>query len=144
MVFDLLSENDKLNGFKVDKRKAFELIELPEERINQIVNFVANNTLRGTDFPIDLKYFSIQNGKVTIVDGLEKELEEKHSVFAENERQLELYNAATRLKKEFEELHRKNAISLGFLNGVDFLRITTVHESRPPEIDINYDWVKTA
>ncbi|MCF8307849.1 MAG: hypothetical protein K9I68_02455 [Bacteroidales bacterium] len=143
VVYDLLVSEDTLGGMKINKAKAFELVQMPD--IEGIVDFVRNNSIRNDpqiNFQIDIGKFTVKDGKAEKPANLDKELKEHHSIFAENERELYLYQTATKLRDEFVELNKTDAIDVNLLHKLPFLKVEVAREGEEPKISLNYDFIK--
>ena len=145
IVAGLLMEDQKIAGLPVNKAKVYELVDLPEERVTEITEFIYQNSFKRDtqlQFGIDLSKFEIENGKVSMITGLDKELTEEHSIFAENEKELALYNSAKKMSEEVKQLHDKGYVKAEFLRKLPFMKVEQVNEKEPLKIGLNYDFIK--
>jgi hypothetical protein len=144
VVFDLLSEVQTLGGLPVIKKKALEIIDLPEEIIDETTDYILNNPINHTTklYKIDFDKISINNGKVSLPKDFDDYLRKKHTIYAENEKQLDLYNRVVKLRDEFEYLWKNGLLENFDLRTVPFL--TILEGEKDIEIGINYEYIKNA
>lgn len=101
----LIKDPVNIGGIEIDKNKAFDLLQIPQE-ITDVIK-VLQNEEKKPDFSI----YSIENNRIIIKESFKIWLRENRSIYAKTERQKQTFDILTTMVKAFDELIKIGAIN---------------------------------
>lgn len=96
-VEKIVKEPLSIGGIEIDKNKAFDLLQLPEE-LPKIINEIKHSTRP------DFNIFYLENNKIKIKDEYKEKAKENRTLYAETERQKQVFDALTKIVEGYNEL----------------------------------------
>lgn len=96
-VEKIVKEPLSIGGVEIDKNKAFDLLQLPKE-LHQIINEIKYSICP------NFNIFYLVNNEIKIKDEYKEKVKENYTLYAETERQKQVFNALTKIVEGYNEL----------------------------------------